>query len=189
MWGKYPHIFIVKKLCFLLTYKDKNRNIDSVLYILLWIGGEKMQECNLNIARMLKVLHTAIKTKGNQNLAKKNITGSQMDILVFIANEEAEGKEINQVDIQKQFSLTNPTVTGILNRLQDKKIIKRVPSKKDARFNKIVLTKSGKEFMDNCKEEIEKYENKIVKNLSEEEKEELIRLLGEILKNVNEESD
>lgn len=43
--------------------------------------------------------------------------------------------------------------------------------------------------MDNCKEEIEKYENKIVKNLSEEEKEELIRLLGEILKNVNEESD
>ena len=48
-----------------------------------------MQESNLDIARMLKILHTAMKTKANQNLAEKNITGSQMDILVFIASEEA----------------------------------------------------------------------------------------------------
>lgn len=148
-----------------------------------------MQESNLDIARMLKILHTAMKTKANQNLAEKNITGAQMDILVFIASEEAEEKEINQVNIQKRFSLTNPTVTGILNRLQEKKLIKRVPSKKDARFNKIILTKSGHEFMTNCKEEIEKYESRIVKNLTDEEKKELIRLLGEVLKNVNEECE
>ena len=76
-----------------------------------------------------------------------------------------------------------------MNRLQEKKLIKRVPSKKDARFNKIILTKSGHEFMTNCKEEIEKYESRIVKNLTDEEKKELIRLLGEVLKNVNEECE
>ena len=58
-----------------------------------------MQESNLDIARMLKILHTAMKTKANQNLAEKNITGSQMDILVFIASEEAEEKEINQSEM------------------------------------------------------------------------------------------
>ena len=95
------------------------------------------------IGRMLKTIHTAMRTEGNKRLIEKNLTSSQMDILVFIANEEKEKKEINQVDIERHFTLTNPTVTGLLNRLQEKNFIKRVPSKKEARFNSIVLTKYG----------------------------------------------
>lgn len=148
-----------------------------------------MQEKNLDIASMLKIIQTAMKTKSNKDFADKKITRTQMDILVFVASEEAKGKEINQVDIQKRFKLTNPTVTGILNRLQDKKIIKRVQSKKDARFNSIVLTKTGKDFIQNCKEKIEEYENKISADLTNTEKEELIRLLSKILKNINEEEE
>lgn len=147
-----------------------------------------MQDEKLDIASMLKILHTAMRTKANKNLNEKNVTCTQMDMLVFIASEEANGKEVNQVDIQKRFSLTNPTVTGILNRLQEKKIIKRVPSKKDARFNSIILTKAGKEFIYECKERIVRYEEKIFADLTNAEKEELIRLLNKVLKNVKEEA-
>ena len=139
------------------------------------------------IGRMLKIIHTAMRTEGNKRLIEKNLTSSQMDILVFIANEEKEKKEINQVDIEKHFTLTNPTVTGLLNRLQEKNFIKRVPSKKDARFNSIVLTKYGKNFMKDCYEDLLNFEKVLVGNLDNTERKELIRLLDKVLKSIHEE--
>lgn len=150
-------------------------------------GGENVGEESSQICRMLKVIHTAMRTKGNKRLIEKNLTSSQMDVLVFIANEENSKKEINQVDIERHFSLTNPTVTGLLNRLQEKKFIKRVPSKKDARFNSIVLTKYGKDFISDCNEEILNFEKVLVGNFEENEKKELIRLLEKVLKSICEE--
>lgn len=150
-------------------------------------GGENVGEESDKISRMLKVIHTAMRTEVNKRLNEKNITSSQMDILVFIANEEKCKKEINQVDIERHFSLTNPTVTGLLNRLQEKKFIKRVPSKKDARFNSIVLTKNGKKFIFDCDEEIMNFEKVFAHNLEENEKKELIRLLEKVLKSIYEE--
>ena len=148
-----------------------------------------MQEDSVKIGRMFKIIHTAIRTKGNKRLLEKNLTSSQMDILVFIANEEKEKKEINQVDIERHFSLTNPTVTGLLNRLQEKNFIKRVPSKKDARFNSIVLTKYGKNFMKDCQHDVENFEKALIGNLDDNEKKELIGLLEKVLSSINEGED
>ena len=150
-------------------------------------GGENVGDESDKISRMLKVIHTAMRTEVNKRLIEKNITSSQMDVLVFIANEEKCKKEINQVDIERHFSLTNPTVTGLLNRLQEKKFIKRVQSKKDARFNSIILTKYGKEFIGYCYEDLLNFEEVLVGNLNGEERKELIRLLDKVLKSVHEE--
>lgn len=139
------------------------------------------------IGRMLKKIHTAMRTEGNKRLIEKNLTSSQMEILVFIANEEKEKKEINQVDIERHFTLTNPTVTGLLNRLQEKNFIKRVPSIKDARFNSIVLTKYGKNFVKDCYEDLIIFEKVLVGNLDEKERKELIILLDKVLKSIHEE--
>ena len=139
------------------------------------------------IGRMLKNIHTAMRTEGNKRLIEKNLTSSQMEILVFIANEEKEKKEINQVDIERHFTLTNPTVTGLLNRLQEKNFIKRVPSIKDARFNSIVLTKYGKNFVKECYEDLIIFEKVLVGNLDEKERKELIILLDKVLKSIHEE--
>ena len=149
-------------------------------------GGEKVQEDGVKIGRMFKIIHTSLRTKENKKLIEKNLTSSQMDILVFIAKEENEKKEINQVDIERHFSLTNPTVTGLLNRLQEKNFIKRLPSKKDARFNSISLTKYGKNFMKDCQDDVENFEKILIGNLDNNEQEELIRLLGKVLKSVEE---
>lgn len=148
-----------------------------------------MGEDSSKIGRMLKVIHTAMRTEGNKRLIEKNLTSSQMDILVFIASEEREKKEINQVDIERHFSLTNPTVTGLLNRLQEKNFIKRVPSKKDARFNSIILTKYGKNFMKDCYEDCLNFEKSLVGNLDDNERRELIRLLDKVLKSIHEEEN
>lgn len=151
------------------------------------LGVKKVCVDSSKIGRMLKVIHTAMRTEGNKRLIEKNLTSSQMDILVFIANEENEKKEINQVDIERHFSLTNPTVTGLLNRLQEKNFIKRVPSKKDARFNSIVLTKYGKNFMKDCYEDLLNFEKILVGNLNNDERKELVRLLDKVLKSIHEE--
>ena len=152
-----------------------------------YFGGEVVGEESDKISRLLKIIHTAMRTEINKRLVERNITSSQLDILVFIVNEEKCKKEINQVDIERHFSLTNPTVTGLLNRLQEKKFIKRVPSKKDARFNSIVLTKNGKNFISDCSVELENFEDVLTHNLEVNEKNELIRLLEKVLKSIYEE--
>ena len=46
-----------------------------------------------------------------------------------------------QKDIEEHFHISNPTVTGILNRLEQKGFIERKQSLKDKRVRTIVLTK------------------------------------------------
>ena len=71
--------------------------------------------------------------------------------------------------------------TGILNRLEDKKYIRRVSSSKDKRYKKIELTASGVETVEKGREKAEKMEEDLVNNLTLEERKTLKKLLSKII--------
>ncbi|MBO5477756.1 MAG: MarR family transcriptional regulator [Clostridia bacterium] len=140
-----------------------------------------------HIGRMLKVVSNYMDMNSNNNLAEINMTRSQMGALVYVFVSTRKGKEVNQVDIEREFNLKNPTVTGILNRLEEKEYIKRVPSSKDKRYKKIELTDSGKKIVECGKVKADEMEDKLLSVLEDSEKEELKRLLNKVIESIKRE--
>lgn len=140
-----------------------------------------------HICRDFKLINNYIEKQLNENLAKYNLTRSQIDILVFLKKSEKNEKEVNQKDIEKNLSLRNPTITGLLDRLEIKGYIKREVSSIDKRYRKIVLTQSSYEILDDGKEQIKSIEKKLLKTLDKEEIENLNSILNKIIIKIKEE--
>lgn len=136
------------------------------------------------IGKILKIVNNYMDKDINNCLSDYNITRSQMGILIYIQVAECKNIEANQVDIEKEFNLKNPTVTGLINRLEEKGYIKRVRSDKDKRYNKLELTESGREILNKGKRKAEENEEKLLKILTEDEMRELKRILTKIVNNI-----
>ncbi|NLV49146.1 MAG: MarR family transcriptional regulator [Clostridiales bacterium] len=128
-----------------------------------------------NIAYILRLNNALIKQK-NRQMASFDLTAIQSDVLMYILGNADKG-EINQLDVQAMFRLTNPTVSGIIDRLEEKDFIKRIKSQKDARFRRLVPLPKGQQLMDVLIDSANKAEDELVKNMTEEEKIEFGRLL------------
>ena len=136
------------------------------------------------IGLMIKKIDTTFETKTNNELSKLKLTRSQLLILIYIESQGDRGIEVNQIDIEKQFNLKNPTVTGILNRLEEKSYIERLPSEKNARFKKIIVTDVVKEILNKGKIGGKLVEEEIMKCLTKEEYLNLKNILDKIIKNI-----
>ena len=65
---------------------------------------------------MFKQINTIYEKEFNNRLRKLGITSSQCAVLDYLFNASIE--EVTQKDIEKALNLKNPTVTGILKRLE-----------------------------------------------------------------------
>ena len=63
----------------------------------------------------------------NENMISVNVTRSQMEVLVYTYIKNKNGIEVNQVDLEKDLNLKNPTVTGLISRLEKKGYIIQRP--------------------------------------------------------------
>lgn len=87
----------------------------------------------LPVGFMFKQINNIYEKEFNNLLRGIGITSSQCAVLDYLLGSSKEF--VNQKDIEKALSLKNPTVTGILKRLDEKGFILAVPSnqEKDAR--------------------------------------------------------
>lgn len=76
-----------------------------------------MQE-RLPIGFLFKQINNVYEKDINNQLKGIGITSSQCEVLNYLFRCDKE--EVNQKDIEKALSLKNPTVTGILQRLDEK---------------------------------------------------------------------
>lgn len=118
----------------------------------------------------------------NKDLEVYGITLMQNEVLYYIYFNE-EKHDINQKEIEKFFNSTNPTITGILNRLQAKELIKREASTEDARYKIIKLTEKGRALIgESHKEKAIQMEHRLTKNLTSDEVDQLKELLTKVAK-------
>lgn len=137
---------------------------------------------NFIIGKLIKELHIALENNFNKFSKKYKLTSSQMDILIFLFQNEE--KKINQRDIENYLRLTNPTIAGTLLRLEKKGFIIRKISSKDKRYKEIYLTDKSRELKDIIFKYIRDNDNKMFSNMSEEEKENLKNIITKILNNI-----
>ncbi|MFC4624107.1 MarR family winged helix-turn-helix transcriptional regulator [Daeguia caeni] len=73
------------------------------------------------------------------------------------------------------------TIGSVLDRLEKRNLIIRRPSPTDRRQRLISLTQEGKDLLENCKEAVERVQNRIVGVLSREERETFLKLMKRIV--------
>jgi putative MATE family efflux protein len=134
------------------------------------------------LAVLIKFIERSIRTSRNNLLKGVDITPSQMDILGFLLFNQ--DRTINQRDIENEFNVKNPTVTGILDRLEKNGFINREISPKDSRYNIIRVTGKSKKLSSKLFEKGEDIEDWLTQGFLPEEKQQLLALLQRVLQNV-----
>ncbi len=136
------------------------------------------------IGFMFKQISTIYEKDFNRLLKTLGITASQCAVLdyLFRSSEEA----VNQRDIEKALSLRNPTVTGLLKRLDDKGYILSVPSDRDKRCKNIYLTEKAYDIQRRMEADRKKIDKKFTLGMNKKEKAALEKMLEKVLYNIAE---
>lgn len=141
---------------------------------------ENLEE-KLKIGMLLRILYFSLVGKCNRDMEDMDLTGAQGEIIGYLMLNE--DREVNQKDIEKEYKLMNPTVTGILKRLEKKGFVIRVRSKQDERCNIIELTEKGKEMFEKFKEKGLEVEKQLLMGVSETEMDIFVRVLKKLIAN------
>ena len=131
------------------------------------------------VAVLVKQASLIFEKNSNPIFAKYNLSGPQYKILKYIYVQNNRVARI--VDLEKEFSMTHPTVIGLINQLQKKGFVKRIDNPNDKRGKLVALTKKA----DNSQKDLEligdEVEKVLTKSISETERKELIRLLKKLI--------
>ncbi len=91
------------------------------------------------VIRELVRAYQAFEAHDIANLRKHGLTAPQADVIFTLGNTEGMAfKEIGEHTL-----ITKGTLTGVVDRLEEKGIVKRVPCPKDRRRMYVVLTTKG----------------------------------------------
>ena len=140
----------------------------------------------LSVGFMFKQINNIYEKEFNNLLRGIGITSSQCAVLDYLLGSSKEF--MNQKDIEKEFGLrpsTNPTVTGILKRLDEKGFILAVPSNQDKRCKNIYPTEKAYDIqkkMDNYRKKIDR---RLTIGMSKKEIAALEKMLDRVLYNIS----
>ena len=137
---------------------------------------------NREIVFYLKKIFQTMEKILNKELEIIDLTSMQAHVLIYLYKNK--NNIINQRDIEREFELTNPTVNGILNRLENKGFIKRVVSHIDARNKVISLTDKSVLLINNMKKSAEKMESKMTLGINKDELDIFYRVIKKMFDNV-----
>ena len=132
------------------------------------------------IAIFIKRLSLEIDKLSNPILEPYALTHSQYKILKYLLMSPPE--TVKQVDIEHFFSMTNPTVTGLVQKLEKKGMIERKVNPQDSRSKILCPTQKTIEMKDLLVTLGDKLEGTLTEVLTGKEKQELLRLLKKLLR-------
>jgi len=118
-------------------------------------------------------MERTVKVKKLSNLIRRKLSAIDKDsqsshyrILIFI-NDSKE--TIYQKDIDKYFSMQRPTTTQILKIMERDGYIVKKGSEQDRRLKSITITKKGKDYVEQVRNELEDMEKRFVKGISDKD--------------------
>ena len=141
-----------------------------------------MEKRTRPIGMMLKRINNVYEKDLNERLRKIGITSSQCAVLDYLFHTSRD--EVSQRDVEKALNLKNPTVTGILKRLDEKGYILCVPNAKDKRKKNIYLTEKAYDIQRRMETDRRKLDRELTRGMSKREVESLTKNLEKLLYNI-----
>jgi DNA-binding MarR family transcriptional regulator len=179
-----PVIFLIKSV--FIIDKSGIKVYDSyITYIVIYAnrtfteGGYQLEE-NILIHKLLEIFEY----KSEYQFQISKIQPRDMFVLerIFI-NKKTTIKEISN-----QYNIAPSTLTGIIDRLERKKLIKRLRTHIDRRTIELLATKEGNAAVEKHIQEDMLFSRNFFHSLEADKKEKFQELLEELLGNVNKEA-
>ena len=130
---------------------------------------------------MLRILHWCTDQSMTAALESMDLTAAQGHIMGYLAHQE---KPPCSKDIEEEFQLTHPTVSGLLSRLEQKGFIQQCPDPEDRRRKRIYILPKGQECHELMHRTIQANEQRIVEGFTPEEQEQFAALLQRAITNM-----
>lgn len=108
-----------------------------------------------------------------------------MQIWVIEYLYENQDKEVFQKDLEANFNVRRSTATGILQGMERKGLIRRESVGWDARLKKLSLTEEGLQLQNSILHHLAALEEKVMRDITEEEKTIFYQVLLKIKQNLN----
>jgi MarR family transcriptional repressor of mepA len=124
--------------------------------------------------------------QANRTFEQQGLTAPQAEALFFLMRRQCHGKPAIQRDIEEALKLSNPTVSGTLDRLEKKGLVERRPDPENRRVNQIVPTKMALAIHEEMHRSRDELEGQLLSCLTGDERETLDRLLKKILASISE---
>lgn len=135
------------------------------------------------IGFLIRQINNIYEKDFNQMLKRIGITSSQCEVLDYLFHTSKE--EVTQRDIEKSLCLKNPTVTGLLKRLDEKGFILIVQSSTDKRCKNIYLTEKAYDIQRKMEASRKKSDHMLTLGMNPKEIEALKKYLERVLYNIS----
>ena len=130
---------------------------------------------------MARVLHSAVSQSMTQAFEQMELTSAQGRIMGFLARRK---EPPCAKDIEEEFHLSHPTVSGLLSRLEKKDFIEFRPDEKDGRCKRIYILPKGMACHARIYRTIQENEARIVQGFTPEEKAQFAEFLARAVHNM-----
>lgn len=125
---------------------------------------------------LIGVIHRCMRRFFESQMKKYDITPPQFEVLVTLWNEDG----LVLSELGRRLARDGPTITGIIDRMEKKKLVTRKRNMRDRRIIKVYLTPKSWEVKENLMKMQQEASRDITVNFSDED----IRILEELLQKV-----
>mgnify|MGYP002572920717 CR=1 FL=1 len=143
------------------------------------IDEEMKQKLNeMYVGRLIHILsHTMKRHNPAEVMENDDLTTMQKHVLKFILLETMH-RDLYQKDIEEEFQIRKPTVTGILKLMEKNGYIYRESAKQDARLKQIIPTEKAEKIRPAILKSIEEGEAKMLRGIPKEDVELFKKYIG-----------
>lgn len=134
----------------------------------------QQEKCGL----LIHQIHNFLEKSGNNQLKKKGLTFSQMNVLMNLIN--APERKLSFKEMEKRLTLAQSTTVGLISRLEQKELVAVSEDSEDKRIKFVEITPLGIQYCRDAETEMEQTEIELLSSLSENEKETFCLLLQKI---------
>ncbi len=135
------------------------------------------------IGKSVQKLSRKIKRTLDETFLNYGITGVQASILKFI-HKKSQSQKVYARDIEIEFDMRRATIAGILQLMEQNKLIVRKSGENDCRLKEIILTDKAKEIIQKLDVAIKEVEKKLTINISKEEISNFLNTIEKLSKNL-----
>lgn len=130
--------------------------------------------------QLMARLHRTLRRNYDRQLKHFGLTPCQFEVLMTLWAEDG----IVLSELRRRVSRDGPTITGVVDRMEKKMLVKRIRDPHDRRVVKVHLTAKGENLKQDLSRTKKRIMEKITRSLSLKEMSSLVALMEKMMRNV-----
>lgn len=129
-------------------------------------------------AVLIRQIHTELEKNANNSLRQDDLTMSQINVLIELA--QAEGNQMELKRLERKLHVAQSTAAGIVRRLEQKDFVEGFGSPEDKRIKMIRITPEGLNCYEKARANAQDVEAQLTSALTDTERTILVSLLQKV---------